>query len=327
MEKESKTKTRAPHNRTLTLSAADRRELLSEIIESRSDLKSKNPIDNVINGDFKDYLDVLSPACVDMLFLDPPYNLSKNFNGVKFARKDIEEYTLWLEEIIALLMPLLKPTATVYICGDWVTSVSIFQAASKHLIVRNRISWEREKGRGAKTNFKNACEDIWFCTVGDKYTFNVEAVKHRRRVLAPYSDAGGQPKDWQQSSDGRFRDSFPSNFWTDITIPFWSMPENTDHPTQKSEKLLAKLILASTNKNDLILDPFAGSGTTLVAAKKLSRRYIGIELDSDYCLLACKRLIAAGSNNAIQGFEDGVFWERNTLALQKTASPSRKQDK
>ena len=63
-----------------------------------------------------------------------------------------------------------------------------------------------------------------------------------------------------------------------MTVPFWSMPENTDHPTQKPEKLLAKLILASTNPGDLVLDPFLGSGTTSVVAKKLGRRYIGIEL-------------------------------------------------
>ena len=113
-------------------------------------------------------------------------------------------------------------------------------------MVRNRITWEREKGRGAKVNWKSACEDIWFCTVSDNYTFNVDAVKLRRRVLAPYTDGIGRPKDWMRTDSGGFRDTHPSNLWTDISVPFWSMPENTDHPTQKSEKLLAKLILAST---------------------------------------------------------------------------------
>jgi site-specific DNA-methyltransferase (adenine-specific) len=89
------------------------------------------------------------------------------------------------------------------------------------------------------------------------------------------------------------------------------MPENTPHPTQKPEKLLAKIILASTRKNDLILDPFLGSGTTAVVAKKLNRRYVGIERDENYCLLAEKRLDAAETDRTIQGFSDGVFWERN----------------
>jgi site-specific DNA-methyltransferase (adenine-specific) len=153
--------------------------------------------------------------------------------------------------------------------------------------------------------------------VSDDYTFNVDAVKLRRRVIAPYTDAEGQPKDWSRTSAGSFRDTHPSNLWTDITIPFWSMPENTDHPTQKSEKLLAKLILASTNPGAYVLDPFLGSGTTSVVAKKLGRSFVGIEIDEDYCLLAAKRLEQAEINPQIQGFSDGVFWERNTLNLQR----------
>ncbi len=95
------------------------------------------------------------------------------------------------------------------------------------------------------------------------------------------------------------------------------MPENTDHPTQKPEKLLAKIILASTNENDLILDPFAGSGTTSVVAKKLNRAFCGIELDEKYCLLAEKRLALAETDKTIQGFSDGVFWERNSQKSKK----------
>jgi site-specific DNA-methyltransferase (adenine-specific) len=95
------------------------------------------------------------------------------------------------------------------------------------------------------------------------------------------------------------------------------MPENTDHPTQKPEKLLAKLILASSNPGDVVLDPFLGSGTTSVVAKKLGRQYVGIELDETYCLLAEKRLELADTAPTIQGYEDGVFWERNTQQKQK----------
>ncbi len=90
------------------------------------------------------------------------------------------------------------------------------------------------------------------------------------------------------------------------------MPENTEHPTQKPEKLLAKIILASTNENDLILDPFSGSGTTAVVAKKLDRAFVGIERDEKYCLLTEKRLDLAEDDKKIQGFADGVFYERNS---------------
>ncbi len=95
------------------------------------------------------------------------------------------------------------------------------------------------------------------------------------------------------------------------------MPENTDHPTQKPEKLMAKIILASSNPGDVVLDPFLGSGTTSVVAKKLGRRYVGIEIDETYSCLAEKRLHLAESNPAIQGYEDGVFWERNTLGERR----------
>jgi site-specific DNA-methyltransferase (adenine-specific) len=265
-------------------------------------------------------LPLAAKRSVDLVVLDPPYNLNKTFNGRVFARRAVHQYTEWLDDVCGLIRPLLTETASIYICGDWFSSASIFTAASRHFEVRNRITWEREKGRGAKANWKNSCEDIWFCTVSDRFTFNLDAVKLRRRVLAPYTDGHGAPKDWMRTDGGNFRDTCPSNFWSDITVPFWSMPENTDHPTQKSEKLFAKLILASSNPGEVVLDPFLGSGTSSVVAKKLRRQYLGIELDREYCLLAEKRLELAESDRRIQGFDGGVFWERNSQLVPRMQS-------
>jgi site-specific DNA-methyltransferase (adenine-specific) len=314
-------KLRAGRNRTLCLTDEDKVRLQPTLLRDIPASRLIEPVTGTIHGDYRHWIGVLPLTHVDLLFLDPPYNLDKAFNGNRFARRSMQEYTQWLDGVLCQLMPLLKPTATVYICGDWLTSHSIFEAASHHLHIRNRITWEREKGRGAQTNFKNASEDIWFCTVSDTYTFHVDAVKLRRKVIAPYTDTKGQPKDWQHTATGNFRDTHPSNLWTDITVPFWSMPENTDHPTQKSEKLLAKLLLASTCPGDFVFDPFLGSGTTSVVAQKLGRRYLGIECDEEYCCLAARRLEIAGQNREIQGFGDGVFWERNTPSIQKTAKP------
>ena len=136
----------------------------------------------------------------------------------------------------------------------------------------------------------------------------------KRKVLAPYR-VDGNPKDWDDTAEGKFRMTHPSNFWDDISIPFWSMPENTDHPTQKPEKLYAKLILASTEPGDRVFDPFMGSGTAAVVAKKLDRRFCGIEINREYCLWAAKRLLLADENPAIQGYADGVFWERNSIKM------------
>ena len=191
------------------------------------------------------------------------------------------------------------------------------------LTVVNRISWQREKGRGAKSNWKNGMEDIWFAVKNPRdYYFNVDAVMMKRRVIAPYK-VDGKPKDWEETDAGNFRTTYPSNFWDDISIPFWSMPENTSHPTQKPEKLYAKLILASSKQGDRIFDPFAGSGTAAVVARKLGRSFCGIEINREYCLWAAKRLANALTDTSIQGYADGVFWERNSLAIQKKQQTSK----
>jgi site-specific DNA-methyltransferase (adenine-specific) len=218
---------------------------------------------------------------------------------------------------MSLVSRILKPTASIYICGDWRSSAAIHRLGEKYFIPQNRITWEREKGRGAKSNWKNCSEDIWFFTASENYYFNVDAVMLKRQVIAPYTDRNGDPKDWTETENGRFRVTHPSNLWTDVTVPYWSMPENTDHPTQKPEKLLAKIILASSKPGDLVFDPFNGSGTSTVVAKKLGRHYLGIEIDETYCCLAQKRLDLASTERAIQGYVDGVFWERNTLKKKR----------
>ena len=132
------------------------------------------------------------------------------------------------------------------------------------------------------SNWKNAMEDVWFGVKNPHdYYFNVDAVKMKRRVIEPYR-LDGKPKDWQETDEGNFRVTYPSNFWDDISVPFWSMPENTDHPTQKPEKLSAKFVLASSRPGGLVFDPFMGSGSTCVSAKALGRQYIGFELDKKY---------------------------------------------
>jgi site-specific DNA-methyltransferase (adenine-specific) len=309
-------KQRAPRNQTLELTDDDRSRLRPRLICTIPPEGFTEFPTGTIYADSIAIAPQLPIASVDLLILDPPYNLNKNFNGYRFAKRTVTDYTEWLDRALLAFKPLLKPTASIYICGEWLTSASIFTVASEHFMIRNRITWEREKGRGAKSNWKNTSEDIWFCTVSETYTFNVDAVKLRRRVLAPYRQKDGTPKDWQATQQGNFRDTHPSNLWTDITIPFWSMPENTDHPTQKSEKLMAKLILASSQPGDVVFDPFLGSGTTSVVAKKLGRLYLGIDRNEEYCLLAERRLEIAEADRNIQGLIDGVFWERNTLAIQ-----------
>lgn len=308
-------KKRAPRNRTLELTATEQKQVSKQLVTLGRATSIPDVLGKTIHQDMRESLDHLPDGFVNLLILDPPYNLAKSFNGKTFRKLDVCAYSEWIAQWFCPLLRLLRKDASIYFCGDWLTSVSIYEILASHVRVRNRITWEREKGRGAKMNWKNCSEDIWFATVSDDYHFDANAVRLKRKVIAPYREVG-KPKDWREEEHGNFRLTSPSNLWSDITVPFWSMPENTDHPTQKPEKLFAKLILASSRARDVVFDPFVGSGTTSVVAKKLGRHYVGIEIDNMYCCLTEKRLQLAESSGDIQGFADGVFWERNTLQQQ-----------
>ncbi len=271
-----------------------------------------NTLNVTVNGDFFDAIKKIPDGFIDLLIVDPPYDMNKNFHGNKFKKVGYDKYLDYTKAWIETIKPKLKTTASIYVCCDWKSSISIGKILEDNFILRNRITWSREKGRGAKNNWKNSMEDVYYATVSENFTFNLDAVKVLKKVLAPYKE-NGVPKDWQQTKEGKFRKTCPSNFWDDISVPYWSMPENTAHPTQKPEKLIAKLILASSKVGDVVLDPFSGSGTTGVVAKKLGRNYIDIELNPLYCAWAEKRLNDAKEGDRIQGYENGVFLERNQI--------------
>lgn len=300
---------KSPRNKTIDFPIEQADEFLKLCVKENE--VEKIPLNSVVIGDAFRCLEKLADESVDLLIVDPPYNLDKSFHGNKFKKLDDIGYAEYTENWIKAVLPKLKKTASVYVCCDWKSSMVIGNVLSKYFILRNRITWQRDKGRGAKSNWKNGMEDIFFATVSDDYVFNLNAVKQRRQVLAPYKE-NGLPKDWQETETGKFRNTAPSNFWDDIAIPYWSMAENTAHPTQKPEKLIAKLILASSNKHQVVLDPFAGSCTSGVVAYKLDRNYICLEQNPLYCAWAQKRFEDAKKDKSIQGYEDGVFWEKNS---------------
>ena len=305
-------KTKAPRNKTIDTSLEEGQRWLDRCLSAPQQPLSLEEIqDKTILGDFFHTAPLLPRQFADLIIADPPYNLTRQFGSHTFTKTTQQEYAEYTRRWLGAVCPLLKEGGSLYLCCDWQSSLVIGPVLSEFLTVRSRITWQREKGRGAKANWKNGMEDIWYATKGDGFTFNLDAVRQRRRVLAPYRQ-DGRPKDWQETEQGNFRDTCPSNFWNDITIPFWSMPENTAHPTQKPEKLLAKIILASSNPGDMVFDPFLGSGSTSVTAKKLGRHYAGIEREPRYCLWCEQRLELADTDPTIQGYSDGVFWERNS---------------
>lgn len=310
-------KNRAERNRTLTISQNEINSLKT-MISTTKDLNNDSSVENkIFNGDILETLRIMQDSFADLIIIDPPYNLSKNFNGTKFNSMKDADYETYVDSWLPEVCKKLKPNGSLYLCGDWKCTSVLQRSLEKNLTVLNRITWQREKGRGAKSNWKNGMEDIWFAVKNPSdYYFDIESVKQKRKVIAPYKE-NGKPKDWQETEVGNFRLTYPSNFWDDISIPFWSMPENTDHPTQKPEKLCAKLILASCPENGVVFDPFLGSGTSAVTAKKLGRKYCGIELNEEYCLYAAKRILMAENDKSIQGYSQGVFWERNSAPAKK----------
>lgn len=282
---------RAKNNRTLQLFPEDY-ERYGKLILAENDIDATTDfVDKTICGDTLKILPYVPDKFANLIIVDPPYNLSKNYNGYKFNKTNNVEYEKYIESWLISLCSKLKDNGTLYMCGDWKCSCQMMNTISKHLTIMNRITWKRDKGRGAKANYKNNMEDIWFAVKNPKdYYFNVDAIKVKKEVVAPYKE-NGKPKDWIESEDGeKYRMTYPSNIWTDMVVPFWSMSENTEHPTQKPEKLIERLISASSKEGDVILDPFLGSGTTSVVAKKLNRKYCGIELNYDYCVMAEKRV-------------------------------------
>ena len=303
---------RSNRNKTISVTAEEARRLGPRILTPADISGGLSFADTLVNGDLLDVLVLLPDSFADLIIADPPYNLSKRFGAAAFSAMPCSLYEDYLRSWFRLVCSKLKPDGSLYLCGDWRSSSSLQRVMEEELTVMNRITWQREKGRGAAANWKNGMEDIWFGVKDPAhYYFDLDAVKLKRRVLAPYRD-NGVPKDWEDAPGGPFRLTCPSNFWDDVSVPFWSMPENTDHPAQKPEKLMAKLILASCPPGGVVFEPFAGSGSACVTAKKLGRRYLGVEIDRDYCLVAAKRLLMADTDKRIQGYDGMHFKERNS---------------
>lgn len=247
-------------------------------------------INKVICEDNINIFNKIPNESINIIIADPPYIIPKKFNKTLISFKSDEDFINKNKEWIKECYRVLKPDGTLYICSDYKTTPLIYQLLiNSGFIIKNRITWKRDKGRGSDRNYKNVIEDIYFAVKSDNYYFN--PIKIIKKVKAPYKNLDNTNRDWYIDGEGNnVRETYLSNIWEDMVIPFWSMPENTEHPTQKPEKLIERLLLTSSKENDIVLDPFLGSGTTAIVSKKLNRKFIGIEKDIDYCLISQYRL-------------------------------------
>ena len=271
-------------------------------------------METIINKDCLESPAIIKSESVDLFFVDPPYFTTSIDWDNQWSTN--EEYYNWCRLWISNMHDQLKKTGSAYICCQWLHSGMyqvMLQEAGFNIL--NRITWKKDKGRGAKTNWKSMHEDIWFVSKSKNYTFNIDDVKVEKKVIAPYRDENGNPKDWWVNDAGeKVRMTFPGNLWETISIPFWSShevksyavskksPDNKfqKHSTQKPKELVKRCILASSNQNDLVVDYFGGSGTTIVACKELNRKCIIFEKDETYVEMIKTRLVNEKPNGIVK---------------------------
>lgn len=162
-------KEKSERNRTIVVNDNEIPEL-KKLVTVASDMDSKNIENTLINGDFYDCVFKIPDKSFDLIIVVPPYNLTKMFNSRKFLSMSDNNYENYLRSWFRALCLKLKPNGSLYMCGDWKCSSSMQKVISESLTVVNRITWQREKGRGAKANWKNGMEDIWFAVKDQKTT-------------------------------------------------------------------------------------------------------------------------------------------------------------
>ena len=186
-------------NKTIDLTIDEGQTYLAKCISINTKQPSLSEIVNkTIIGDSFEVMKHLPEQTIDLAIVDPPYNLTKEFHGVTFTKQSSDAYEEYTRKWLNLLYPLMKDTASIYVCCDWETSLIIGRVLGEFFTVRSRITWQREKGRGAAANWKNGMEDIWFATKSNKYTFNLDAVKIRKKVTKGQFKVGSGPR-WKKS--------------------------------------------------------------------------------------------------------------------------------
>ncbi len=261
----------------------------------------------IIHGDAIEALSRhFEDASIDLIFADPPYNIGKVFNGKKEKWQTDAGYLDWCYTWLSLCVDKLKANGTLYVMTSTQFMPHFDLFLRERLDILSRIVWHYDSsGVQAKSYFGSLYEPILHC-VKDKqqYTFNsedilVEARTGAKRKLIDYR----KPTPTVYNSQ-----KVPGNAWYYPRVRY-RMPEYEEHPTQKPESLLERIILASSNSNELVVDPFSGTFTTSKVAQKLGRRSCGIEIEEEYVKIGLQRLGITGEYHgepllkAVRSFE------------------------
>jgi site-specific DNA-methyltransferase (adenine-specific) len=225
---------------------------------------------------------------IDLILTDPPYNLGKDYGNAS-DQQSVEAYLAWTEQWIDKALPKLKPNGSLYIFLTWRFAPEIFVMLKKRMTMMNEIIWDRRVPSmgGSTRSFSSVHDTIGFFVKRKDYYFDLDAVR------IPYDE---------QTKKARSRSIFVGAKWLEVGYnpkDLWSVsrlhrehPERADHPTQKPLEIIERMIKASCPPGGVVLDPFMGSGTTALAAKRLGRQFTGFELNQDYCDIINERLAA-----------------------------------
>ncbi len=242
----------------------------------------------IILGDALESLKALIPdQSIDLIFADPPYNIGKDFNGRKDKWESDEAYLDWCCQWLDLCIQKLKPKGSFYVMASTQAMPYFDIFLRKKLEILSRIVWHYDSsGVQAKRHYGSIYEPILFCVKDrENYTFNGDAI-----LVEAKTGAKRKLIDYRKSVPAVYNaQKVPGNVWEMPRVRY-RMSEYENHPTQKPVALLERIILASSNPGDLVLDPFSGTFTTSFAAKKLGRKSIGIEIEEEYVKIGLRRL-------------------------------------
>lgn len=253
----------------------------------------KKYLNNIIQGDCLDLLKEIPDNSIDITFADPPFNLKKKYNGYKDSL-EFQDYLKWCENWIAEMVRVTKPTGSIFVHNipKWLTYYAAF--LNKLADFKHWISWDAPSGPMGKTLQPSHYGILYYAKDVSQNKFYEIRYSHKRCRRCSYlsKDYGGKKAGLHPFGP------LVSDVWTDIHRIKHNKYRD-EHPCQLPIHLLERIILMSTDEGDIVFDPFVGTGTTVIAAKRLGRRYIGFDIDGKYVKNAQFKLLRENSNSKI----------------------------
>ena len=277
-------------------------------------MKHSDGTSTIFYGQSEKTLDEVVEGSVDLIFADPPYNIGKSFGAFKDKWRSDQDYANWCQDWLAKCLSKLKSSGSMYVMTSTQAMPYLDLWLRERCTVLSRIIWHYDSsGVQAKAFFGSMYEPILFCVKDPKkYTFNAEAIEVEART-----GAVRKLIDYRKATPAPYKTKkVPGNVWYFPRVRY-RMDEYEEHPSQKPESLLERIILASSNPGDLVLDPFAGTFTTCAVAQRLGRRSVGIEQEKEYVKIGLRRLGLAEEfeGEKLRGI-DKTFVRRNSKSKQ-----------